>query len=125
MRSVIEVNPIVLAYLGDSIYEYCIRRYLIENGFSNVKDLQEQAVFYVSAKAQREKLMYLLENKLLTEEEIAIMKRARNSKVNHHLKNCDVATYNYATGLEAIFGYLDLINDKDRIEELISIIVNI
>jgi len=125
MRSVIEINPIVLAYLGDSIYEYYIRKYLIEKGASNVKELQEKAVTYVSAIGQKEKLMYLLDNDLLTEDEISVMKRARNSKVNHHPKNCDVATYNYATGLEAIFGYLDLINNKDRIEELINIVVNI
>lgn len=125
MRSVVEINPIVLAYLGDSIYEYYIRSFLIKSGVSNVKDLQEQAVSYVSAVAQKEKLMYLLENNLLTEEEVAVMKRARNSKVNHHPKNCDVTTYNYATGFEAIFGYLDLMNKKERIEELINIIVMI
>lgn len=125
MRSVLEINSIVLAYLGDSIYEYYVRKHLIEQGISNVKDLQEKAVSYVSAIAQRDKLMYLLDNNLLTDEEISVMKRARNSKVSHHPKNCDVITYNYSTGFEAIFGYLDMSNNRERIEQLINVIFSI
>jgi len=125
MQSVVEINPIVLAYLGDAIYEYYVRKHLIESGISNVKDLQEKAVSYVSASAQREKLMYLIDNNILTDEEITVMKRARNSKVGHHPKHCDVVTYNYSSGFEAIFGYLEFMNKKSRIDELMNIIFSI
>ena len=69
-------------------------------------------------------LMKLIDNNILTDEEISVMKRARNCKVNHHPKNCDIKTYNYSTGFEAIFGYLDISGKKERINELIDIILN-
>ena len=118
----LEINVLVLAYLGDVIFEEYVRRFLIKKGISNVKDLQTEAIKYVSAKGQKYLLMKLLDDNVLTEEEIAVMKRARNSKVNHHPKNCDIQTYNYATGFEAIFGYLDISGNSKRIEELMNII---
>ena len=122
--NVLEVNVLVLAYLGDSIYEEYVRRYLIHKGISNVKQLQEEAIKYVSAKSQMDILMNLINKNVLTEEEMDVMKRARNCKVNHHPKNCDIKTYNYSTGFEAIFGYLDICNKKDRIEEIMAFILN-
>ena len=120
----LEVNVLVLAYLGDAIYEQYVRKYLISKKIGNVKQLQEEAIKYVSAKSQMNILMKLIDNNILTDEEISVMKRARNCKVNHHPKNCDIKTYNYSTGFEAIFGYLDISGKKERINELIDIILN-
>ena len=120
----LEVNVLVLAYLGDAIYEQYVRKYLISKKIGNVKQLQEEAIKYVSAKSQMKILMKLIDNNILTDEEISVMKRARNCKVNHHPKNCDIKTYNYSTGFEAIFGYLDISGKKERINELIDIILN-
>ena len=120
----LEVNVLVLAYLGDAIYEQYVRKYLISKKIGNVKQLQEEAIKYVSAKSQMNMLMKLIDNNILTDEEISVMKRARNCKVNHHPKNCDIKTYNYSTGFEAIFGYLDISGKKERINELIDIILN-
>ena len=118
-----EINVLVLAYLGDTIYENYIRRYLIEKNIANVDSLQKEAISYVSAKSQAKFLTELLDKELLTEEEITIIKRARNYKTKSHPKNCDIITYKYATGLEALIGYLELENKKERIDEIMNYII--
>ncbi len=117
------INPLTLAYLGDGVYELYIRKYLIHKNVIYVKDLQEEAIKYVSAKAQADFLNKLLDNNLLTEDEINIMKRARNYKTTHHPKNCDILTYKHSTAFEAIIGYLELSNKQNRIEEIMNFIL--
>lgn len=118
-----EINVLVLAYLGDTIYENYIRRYLIKQGIANVNDLQKEAVNFVSAKSQAAFLTKMMDNNFLNEEEIAIVKRARNYKTTSHPKNCDIVTYKYATGLESLIGYLELENRKERIDEIMNFIL--
>jgi len=117
-------NMLQLAYIGDCVYELYIRKYLIEKGIVKVKELQSESIKYVSAKSQSNYLKQMLEDNLLTEEEINIVKCARNHKSNHKPKNCDITTYKWATGLEALIGYLYLDNKIDRIEEIINFIIN-
>lgn len=119
----IEKNGLVLAYLGDSIYEIYIRNYLISKGDYKVNELQHQAINYVSAKSQSNFLNLFLENNILNEDELLVVMRARNHKGNRHPKNTDIVTYKMATGLEALFGYLFLEKRYDRIKELMDIIV--
>lgn len=118
-----EVNVLVLAYLGDTIYENYIRRYLIDSGIGNVNDLQKESVKYVSAKSQASFLKTMIDNRFLSEEEIDVVKRARNYKTTSHPKNCDIVTYKYATGLEALIGYLELENNEERIDEIMKFIL--
>ena len=118
-----EINVLVLAYLGDGIYENYIRRYLIEKGIANVNDLQKESINYVSAKGQAAFLNKMLDDGFLSEEEITIVKRARNYKTTSHPKNCDIVTYKYATGLESLIGYLELENNKERIDEIMNFIL--
>lgn len=118
-----EINVLVLAYLGDTIYEDYIRKYLISLGINNVNDLQKKSTEYVSAKNQAKFLTRMLDNNFLTEKEIDVFKRARNYKSNSHPKNCDVITYKYATGLEALIGYLELDNKRNRIDEIMNYIL--
>lgn len=118
-----EVNVLVLAYLGDTIYENYVRHFLVKNGISNVNDLQKAAVKYVSAVAQAGFLTKMLDEEFLSEEEINVVKRARNYKTTSHPKNCDIVTYKYATGLEALIGYLDLENKNMRIDEIMKYIL--
>ena len=120
----IEYNSLVLAYLGDTIYENYIRRFLIKSGISNVNDLQKNAVKYVSAKNQASFLMKMIDNNFLFDYELDVVKRARNYKTTSHPKSCDIVTYKYATGLEALIGYLDLENKKERIDEIINFILS-
>lgn len=118
-----QINPLVFAYLGDSIYELNIRIHLISKGISNVNDLQRTAKNFVSAKKQSLFLNELITNNVLNEEEISIVKRARNTKTNSHPKNTDIITYKYATALEALIGYLYLSDNKNKIDEIMKFII--
>lgn len=118
-----EINILVLAYLGDTIYENYIRRFLIGKNIGNVDAMQKEAINYVSAKNQAKFLTKMLEENFITEQELAIVKRARNSKTKSHPKNCDIITYKYATGLEALIGYLSLENKEERIKEIMNYII--
>lgn len=120
---VVEINSLVLAYLGDTIYENYVRRYLINQGIAHVDELQKSAVKYVSAKNQAVYLQQMVDQGFLSSEELEIVKRARNYKTTSHPKNCDIVTYKYATGLEALIGYLDLNNQHDRILEIMNFIL--
>lgn len=115
-----QINVLVLAYLGDTIYEDYIREYLINLGINNVNDLQKESVKYVSAKGQAKFLKELMENNFFTDEELSIIKRARNHKTVSHPKSCDIVTYKHATAFEALIGYLKLKNNIERIEEIIN-----
>ncbi|MBE6146798.1 MAG: ribonuclease III [Firmicutes bacterium] len=114
------INVLVLAYLGDTIYENYVRRFLISLGLQNVNDLQTHSVEYVSAKKQALFLKEMLESDFFTEEELSVIMRARNYKSSSHPKNCDIVTYKYATALEAVIGYLDMIDKKERIIEIMK-----
>ena len=116
----LEVNVLVLAYLGDTIYENYVRKFLINKKIGNVNDLQKEAVNYVSAVNQAKFLQKLMEEDFFSEEEMSVIKRARNYKSNSHPKNCDIVTYKHATALEALIGYLDLIGKKDRIDSIMD-----
>lgn len=118
-----EINALALAYLGDSVYEIYIRKYLINKGISKVKELQEEAIKYVSATGQSKYLKQMLENNYFNEEEINIINRGRNHKGSRHPKGCDIITYKYATGFETLIGHLYLENKIDRIEEIMKEII--
>ena len=115
-----EINVLVLAYLGDTIYEDYIRKYLINTGIGNVNDLQKESLKYVSANGQADFIKKLLDEDFFSEEEIGIIKRARNNSSKSHPKSCDVVTYRYATALEALIGYLELSDNKKRIDEIME-----
>lgn len=116
-------NVLVLAYMGDAIYELLIRKYLINCGNYKVNDLQHMAIKFVSAKAQSNILNLLISKNILTPLEASIILRARNNKSSRHPKNTDILTYKHATALEALFGYLFLAEDYDRINLLMKYIV--
>lgn len=120
---VVEINSLVLAYLGDTIYENYVRRFLINQGIAHVDELQKQAIKFVSAKSQAFYLQKMIDENFLSEEELAVVKRARNYKTTSHPKSCDIVTYKYATGLEALIGYLDLSEEKNRISKIMNFIL--
>ena len=118
-----EINVLVLAYLGDAIYENYIRKYLIKKGIANVNDLQKESINFVSARGQAAFLTEMMDNRFLSDEEVTIVKRARNYKTTSHPKSCDIVTYKYATGLESLIGYLELENKRERIDEIMDFIL--
>ena len=118
-----QINSLVLAYIGDCIYENYIRHFLVSKGIGNVNSLQREAIKYVSAIAQSNVVHKMVNNKFLTDEEVEIFNRIRNSKNHSHPKSCDIITYKCATGLEGLIGYLDLIGNHKRVEEIMNYIV--
>lgn len=116
-----QINIQTLALLGDAVFTLYIRKKLIELGITNPNLIQKKSVEYVSAKSQANLLEMLINNKLLTVDEIDIVKRGRNNKRENHPKNTDIIIYKISTGFEALLGTLYL-EDKDRLFEILSYI---
>lgn len=121
-EDIMMLSPLQLAYMGDSVYELLVRTYLLNKGLA-VKELHKATIKYVKAKAQAN-IIHILEDKL-TEDEQTIVKKGRNAKSNTVPKNADMIDYKYATGLEALFGYLYLTCQDKRISELFHMILMI
>lgn len=115
-----QLSPLNLAFIGDCIYEILVRESLVCDANRPVNDLHRESVKFVSAKAQTQAFGKI--EKMLTEEELAIYKRGRNSKVGHSPKSATEGEYHCATGVETLFGYLYLKDDTERIKELFSAI---
>lgn len=111
-------SPLTLAYIGDSIYDLIIRTVVVERGNKAANDLHKKSVKYVNATTQA-RLVEMLQD-FLTEEEIAVFKRGRNAKSYTSAKNASITDYRKATGLEALFGYLYLTDQMDRIFEILK-----
>ncbi len=112
------LSPLVLAYVGDAVFEIFVRTYVLSFGNAPVNKLHKKSREIVKAKGQKD--IYFKIEKMLTEEEQSVFKRGRNSKSNTMPKNADLMDYKYATGLEALFGYLYLKGDISRLEELFN-----
>ncbi|GCF94202.1 mini-ribonuclease 3 [Enterococcus florum] len=115
-----QLSGLTLAYVGDAIYETYIRDFLVRSGQTRPNKLHHMATRYVSAKAQADLIRQMEAEELLTEEEMAIYRRGRNAKSYTSAKNTDIMTYRMSTGFEAVMGYLHLLEEKDRVEELIT-----
>ncbi|KRK64408.1 ribonuclease III family protein [Companilactobacillus tucceti DSM 20183] len=120
MVKIEQLNGVTLAYLGDAAYEVYIRRHLLDLNITKVNLLQQRAKHYVSAKAQAALINLMIEENVLSDEEIRIYKNGRNAKKYTKAKNTSVLTYHMSTGFEALIGYLDIKDDKKRLEELIA-----
>jgi ribonuclease-3 family protein len=109
-----QLNPLVLALVGDAVYEVFIRAYLIEKHRDmNAHKIHVKAVEHVKAHAQSEYMKFIIED--LSEEELSIFKRARNSKSGSTPKNADLNEYKWATGFEALVGFLYLSEKNERL----------
>ena len=118
----IQHNGQTLAYIGDAVFEVLVREYHLSKNITNVGKLHEACVAFTSAKGQ----LTMLENiqDQLTEEEMSIVKRGRNSNLTRKARNTNLRTYQYATGLEALFGYLYLSQQSKRLNELFQQMMN-
>lgn len=117
-----EYSPLVLAYMGDCIFDLLVRTMIIKEGNCPVNVLHKKAKNYVSAVNQA--VMFEKISEIATEEELAVLKRGRNAKSFTKAKNASVIDYRHATGLEALFGYLYLKGESERINELFKICIN-
>lgn len=112
------LSPLVLAFIGDGVYDLVIRTIVVGKGNAPVNDLHNQSSSLVKASAQA-KLYRNLKDEL-TDEETRIFKRGRNAKTNTQAKNASKSNYRIATGFETLVGYLYLTNNFPRILELIK-----
>lgn len=114
-----QLNSLALAYMGDAVFEIYVRRHLLQSGRVRPHYLHREGTKYVSAKAQCQTLFQLMDQGLLTDDEMAVVLRGRNAKSGTVPKNTDVQTYRHSTAFEALMGYLYLTGQVERLEELI------
>ena len=115
------VSNLGLAHIGDCVYELLVRSYIICHGKHTNQGLHFATVAYVKAPAQARAMETLLP--LLDEQELAVYKRGRNTRVNSVPKNADIGDYHAATGLECLFGWLYLQARHERINQLFAAIM--
>lgn len=120
-----EINnmaPLVLAYIGDAVYEVFIRTLLISKGNIPVHKLHKLSIEYVKAKAQSDIVHRIMDK--LNPDELDVVRRGRNAKSGTIPKNADVGEYKYATGFESLIGYLYLRKDNDRLMEVLKMAIS-
>ena len=117
-----ELSPLTLAFYGDSVYEVLVRRKLVENGSVPSHKLHKRAVEFVRASFQSQAVDII--EPLLNEQEADIFRRGRNANGAVVPKSSNPHDYRRATGLEALFGFLFLIGEQKRAEELFEVIFN-
>jgi len=117
------VSNQTLAFIGDAVYNVYIRTYLASKSNMQTGILHRQSIKYVSAKAQCKIIDAILES--LSEEEVNIYKRGRNTNITTVSKNVDIVEYKKATGFEALIGELYLQKKIDRLEEIINMSIKV
>lgn len=122
-KHILEYSPLVWAYVGDAVYEVMVRTHLTLESNVHVKKLHRNAIGFVSAKAQYDRLIAILD--MLTEHEKDIVRRGRNSRSGTVPKNADINEYRYSTGLEALFGYLYLKKEFNRLQEIFRLLLQV
>lgn len=120
-----QMQALALAYIGDSIYDIMSREYVMKNHLGKINDLHHTVSTLVSARAQASFMKDILENNILTDIEESIYIRGKNQKNNSKAKNASIMEYKLATGLEAVFGYLYLEKNFERLEEMFNYIINL
>lgn len=109
-------NALTLAYLGDSVFSLMVRKHLVENSNLKANALNKKANLVVCAKAQAEIMKEIKLN--LSEDELDVVMRARNSHTNNKAKNSTLEEYNLATQFEALLGYWFLNKQEDKLNKM-------
>ena len=112
------LNPQVLAFVGDGVYSLYIRQKIVLENNLQGKDLHLQVINFVKAAGQSNFIDKLLP--MLNDTEMSVFKRARNHRTLSQSKNANIIDYKRATGLEALLGYLYLIGNEQRLNEILS-----
>lgn len=118
-KGVLSLSPLVLAFIGDAVYSLYIRTVIVANDNKSVDFLHKETVKYVKAKSQEKSLKRIYD--FLTEEEKDIVRRGRNVKSNTVPKGVEVQSYRYATGFEALIGYLYLVGEFERLKSILEL----
>lgn len=116
-----QISSLGLAHLGDAVYELMVRSWLCLHGKATNKGLHKAAVTYVSAPAQAQRAEKILP--ILTGEEQDVFRRGRNSHTAAVPKGASVGQYHIATAVEALFGWLYLKGETERLNELFTLMM--
>lgn len=120
-----QMKSLALAYIGDAVYELHVREYLLQSGHVKPDHLHQQAITFVSGKSQAAVIIHWLNTEgYLTNEEMGVVRRGRNAKSGSVPKNTSVQVYRYSTGFEALIGYHYLLDNQERLTELLGNAVN-
>lgn len=111
-------SPLILAYIGDCLYDLAVREYMVSNFPGVVNAVNQKKTTFVCAHAQSEIMGYLIGQGVLTDEEMSVYRRGRNQKSQTHSKNSSIQEYRRATGFEALIGYLYLTEQYERMIDL-------
>ncbi|MFC0212841.1 Mini-ribonuclease 3 [Paenibacillus chartarius] len=120
-RDPAQLNPLVLAYIGDAVFEVFVRQYVISQTNHRPNHLHRQSTRFVSAKAQAAALQRLMPE--LSEEERDIVKRGRNAKSGSSPRNTDILDYRHSTAFECLLGYLYYKQDYARLRRLAELVI--
>ena len=120
-QDLLKVSNLGLAYLGDAVYEVMVRSWLVLEGKLTPGRLHHAAMDYVTAPNQAAMAEKLLPR--LTEEEETVFKRGRNASPHSHPKGATRQEYQTATGLEALFGWLYLKGETERLNTLFEMML--
>lgn len=115
------LSPLTLAFVGDGVYDLFVRQYLVDMGNRPVGELNKMKVKLVNCRSQSAFAKALMPS--LTDDEISVYKRGRNASPKCTPKNGTVGDYHSATGLEALFGYLYLNGEGERLQQLFMEII--
>lgn len=118
-KEILNLNPLVLAFVGDSVQQLMVRTRLASTSTAKAGELHKLATNEIKASSQA-KLMDSLMNSL-TEDELAVFKRARNTHMNTMAKNASLSDYKKASGFEAVVGYLYLLGKNERLRQLMEL----
>ena len=120
-ETILNMSSLGLAHLGDCVFELMVRSWLCLQGKAKVKDLHRTTVKYVAAPAQAERFERIAP--ILTEQEQDVFRRGRNTAPHSVPKAATRGQYQTATGLEALFGWLYLQGQTQRLNELFEVMM--
>lgn len=119
-RTLREYSPLILAYIGDAVFELAVRTHIVEAGKRRIKDIHLDTVALVKADSQAHIIRHIIDE--LSEAEQDIVRRGRNAHSNPP-KNADAQAYRMSTGFEALLGYLYLTGNEERLRYLLKLVL--
>ena len=122
LEKMLKTNLLPLAFIGDSVHTFFVRKKMLEEYDGKMENYHNKAARFCKASTQAKVLRLLIEK--LSPDEIEIVRRGRNAKPKHQAKNASTADYSYATSFEILIGYLYLSEKEERLNEILNFSVN-
>ena len=119
LENLVKTNLLPLAFIGDGVHTLFVREKVIEKINDKMGSYHNSAAYFCKANTQANVLKKLIP--LLSDDEIDIVRRGRNTKPKHHAKNASSSDYSYATAFEILIGYLYLKGEQERFDEILNL----